>query len=53
MQTSGVALIDVDDFKLYNDTYGHLTGDMALVTVANAIKKCIRKTDILVRYGCD
>lgn len=53
MQTSGVALIDVDDFKLYNDTYGHLTGDMALVTVANAIKKCIRKTDILVRYGGD
>lgn len=53
MQTSGVALIDVDDFKLYNDTYGHLTGDMALVTVANAIRKCIRKTDILVRYGGD
>lgn len=53
MQTSGVALIDVDDFKLYNDTYGHLTGDMALVTVAHAIRKCIRKTDILVRYGGD
>ena len=53
MQTSGVAMIDVDDFKLYNDTYGHLTGDMALVTVANAIRKCIRKTDILVRYGGD
>ena len=53
MQTSGVAMIDVDDFKLYNDTYGHLTGDMALVTVTNAIKKCIRKTDILVRYGGD
>ena len=49
----GVAMIDMDDFKLYNDTCGHSVGDMVLVTVAKEIKKCIRKTDILIRYGGD
>ena len=50
---SGVALIDLDDFKLYNDTYGHSAGDMALITAADAIRKCIRKTDRLIRFGGD
>lgn len=49
----GIAVIDLDDFKLCNDTYGHLTGDMVLVTVSNAIRKCIRKGDTFVRYGGD
>ena len=50
---AGIALIDLDDFKLHNDTYGHSAGDAALITTANIIKKYIRKTDILIRYGGD
>lgn len=54
MQNSaGVAMIDLDDFKLYNDIYGHDMGDRVLKTVADAINHCIRKTDKLVRYGGD
>lgn len=49
----GVAMIDLDDFKLYNDIYGHDMGDRLLRTVADAINHCIRKTDKLVRYGGD
>ena len=49
----GVAMIDMDDFKLYNDTCGHSTGDMVLVKVAKEIQNCIRKTDVLIRYGGD
>ena len=50
---AGVAVIDLDDFKLHNDTYGHSAGDAALATTAHIIKKYIRKTDILIRYGGD
>ena len=50
---AGVALMDVDDFKICNDTYGHYAGDMALETAANAIHSCIRNTDRLIRYGGD
>ena len=50
---AGVALLDVDDFKICNDTYGHYAGDMALKTVANTIQSCIRKSDLLIRYGGD
>lgn len=50
---AGIAVIDLDDFKLHNDTYGHSAGDTALITTANIIKKYIRKTDILIRYGGD
>ena len=50
---AGIALIDVDDFKICNDTYGHYAGDMALETAANAIHSCIRNTDLLIRYGGD
>ena len=39
----GVALLDVDDFKICNDTYGHYAGDMALKTAAKAIQSCIRE----------
>lgn len=51
--SAGVAMIDLDDFKLYNDIYGHEMGDRVLRTVAQAIEHCIRKTDMLVRYGGD
>ena len=50
---AGVAVIDLDDFKLFNDTYGHDGGDPVLTTVVNVIRHYIRRTDILVRYGGD
>lgn len=50
---AGVAVIDLDDFKLFNDTYGHDGGDLVLTTVVNVIRPYIRRTDILVRYGGD
>ena len=50
---AGVAMIDLDDFKLYNDTCGHNAGDLVLNTVVGIIRGCIRKTDILIRYGGD
>ncbi len=50
---AGIALMDVDDFKICNDTYGHHAGDVALKTVASAIQSCIRSSDLLIRYGGD
>lgn len=51
---AGIAMIDLDDFKLYNDTCGHNAGDLALTTVAGVIRGMIRRTtDILIRYGGD
>lgn len=50
---AGVALLDLDDFKLYNDTYGHSAGDMVLYTVVDVIRKNIRKSDKLIRFGGD
>lgn len=45
-------LFDLDYFKLYNDTYGHVTGDAALIALVNAVKPIPkRKTDVLARYG--
>lgn len=49
----GVAVIDLDDFRTFNDTCGHHAGDLALGAVATAIRAGIRSTDELVRYGCD
>lgn len=46
-------MIDLDDFKIYNDTQGHDTGDAVLKAVVGAIKDCIRGTDTLIRYGGD
>lgn len=49
----GVALIDIDDFKLCNDLYGHDVGDIALIETAKAILSNITARDILIRYGGD
>ena len=50
---AGVALLDIDDFKLYNDVYGHDFGDKVLQIITEKIKDSIRSTDKLVRYGGD
>lgn len=46
-------MIDVDEFKKFNDKHGHLAGDYVLREVANAFDQSIRKIDILGRYGGD
>ena len=51
--SAGVAMIDLDDFKIYNDTFGHDAGDLALTTVVGIIKENIRRTDMLIRMGGD
>jgi diguanylate cyclase (GGDEF)-like protein/PAS domain S-box-containing protein len=44
-------LLDVDNFKGYNDTYGHLAGDEVLARLGEVIRKSIRRTDSAYRYG--
>jgi diguanylate cyclase (GGDEF)-like protein len=48
-----LALVDVDDFKKFNDRYGHQAGDEALAMLGEAIRKAIRGTDLAARYGGD
>lgn len=53
LQKGRVALLlcDVDFFKQYNDTYGHLAGDGCLQEVARALRRSVRRTDVVARYG--
>jgi diguanylate cyclase (GGDEF)-like protein len=44
-------MIDVDHFKRFNDTYGHLAGDRALQLVAESLSDSFRTTDLIARYG--
>lgn len=46
-------VFDIDDFKRYNDTYGHDAGDQILVEVGQLFVQCSRKTDLVARYGGD
>lgn len=47
-----LVMIDVDQFKLYNDAYGHQAGDDCLRQIAMAMRKCLRRPgDLLARYG--
>ncbi|WMJ77246.1 MULTISPECIES: sensor domain-containing diguanylate cyclase [unclassified Sedimentibacter] len=48
-----VTMIDIDNFKSVNDTYGHVVGDSVLAMVARVISSCIRNTDYIGRYGGD
>jgi diguanylate cyclase (GGDEF)-like protein len=47
----GIAMIDVDHFKLYNDRYGHVAGDRCLRRVAAALAENVRDVDLVARYG--
>ena len=48
-----VVMLDLDDFKLVNDTFGHLYGDGVLVHVAELIRVTLRASDVPARYGGD
>lgn len=49
----GVAIVDIDDFKLCNDTYGHDMGDFALSETSRIIRENLSENDMLIRYGGD
>jgi diguanylate cyclase (GGDEF)-like protein len=51
--TQSLLVIDVDDFKNVNDRYGHLSGDQTLRHAAEECRACLRRTDLLGRYGGD
>lgn len=46
-----VLMFDIDNFKGFNDRYGHVSGDKLLVLFSNIVKQCVRNSDIPVRYG--
>ncbi|NQY93921.1 MAG: diguanylate cyclase, partial [Campylobacteraceae bacterium] len=46
-----VAIIDIDHFKNFNDTYGHLVGDEVLIMMAQKVEQKVRKTDMFARWG--
>ncbi|MBI3737679.1 MAG: diguanylate cyclase [Chloroflexi bacterium] len=51
--TCSLAILDFDNFKTVNDTYGHIAGDQALVQVSKACMENIRENDVFARYGGD
>ncbi|MGN1382815.1 MAG: GGDEF domain-containing protein [Eubacterium sp.] len=53
LTVQAAAMIDIDQFKNINDTWMHKAGDTALQAVARAISGCVRKSDLVLRYGGD
>lgn len=51
--TMCLLMIDVDDFKVINDTFGHITGDRVLRSIADILRVSVRDSDILARFGGD
>ena len=47
----GIMMLDIDFFKVVNDTYGHAAGDEVLKRITLLAKKCIRESDIIIRWG--
>jgi diguanylate cyclase (GGDEF)-like protein len=47
------AMVDIDHFKKINDTYGHLAGDSVVKSLSHLLRRRLRKTDIIGRYGGD
>lgn len=50
-QPLSIIMLDIDDFKKVNDTYGHPAGDAVLVVFSQVILRCLRRTDLVIRYG--
>lgn len=50
-QPSALLMIDLDDFKRYNDANGHIAGDVLLADLAKLIRRTVRKVDVVARYG--
>jgi diguanylate cyclase (GGDEF)-like protein len=46
-------MVDIDNFKLFNDHYGHIAGDRVLLAVADALRDRLRATDLIARFGGD
>ncbi len=51
MERMGVIFIDIDNFKTYNDTYGHQLGDFILVNIAKTLSNAVGLNDLVIRYG--
>jgi diguanylate cyclase (GGDEF)-like protein len=52
-KTIGVFILDINNFKSINDTYGHKSGDDVLKMLSDSIIKCTRKSDVVIRWGGD
>jgi len=53
VQPLTLLLLDLDNFKIFNDAYGHVEGDQVLSRLGQVVKRCLRETDFAYRYGGD
>src|SRR5690606_36620786 len=52
-EAMSLLFMDIDDFALFNDTYGHAEGDKVLALLVETIRKSVREDDHVIRYGGD